>query len=75
MHKDSSHGNLSPNPGVRKAEAWFSAPTCWLTPVKELGGLAVRRAPYRQGLRRRKLCPPDKQAPIREALGHFEMLS
>ena len=53
----------------------FVPQTCWIAHVKELSGLAVRRAANRRSSRRVKPCPPDKQEPIHEALKHLGMLN
>lgn len=58
-----------------KQKYGFVPQTCWIAHVKELSGLAVHRAVNRRGSKRVKPCPPDRQAQIREALKHFEMLN
>ena len=52
----------------------FKPKTCWIAHCKELCGLPKRDAPNRQGEQRVQPCPPEKQAAIEEALGHFGML-
>lgn len=52
----------------------FVPKTCWIAHVKKLSGLDVRPAPNRRGLQREEPCPPEKRAPIHEALQHFGTL-
>ena len=48
----------------------FVPKSCWIADVKEREGLPVRRAWNRRpGEGRDNSCPPDKRAPIKEALG------
>lgn len=64
----------------KQIQAWvaqhygFTPKTCWIAHVKEMVGLAPRRAPNRKGPGRVRPCPPDKVEPIRAALKHFGML-
>lgn len=52
----------------------FTPKTCWIAHVKEMAGLAPRRAPNRIGAGRVYPCPPDKAEPVKLALRHFGML-
>ena len=52
----------------------FVPKTCWIAHCKELNGLAPRRSPNRQGLRRLVPCPPEKRAAIEDALRYFGMI-
>jgi hypothetical protein len=51
-----------------RARHGYTVKTCWIAHVKEMEGLAPRRAPNRQSSRRTNPCPPDKVDAIREAL-------
>jgi hypothetical protein len=53
-----------------KANSGFTPKTCWIAHVKEICGLAVKRAWNRSGARMVP-CPQDKVAPIKEAFRHF----
>lgn len=48
--------------------------TCWIAHVKEMTGLPVRRAWNRREDERELPCPPDKLAPIKDAMRHFKMI-
>ena len=53
----------------------FVPETCWIAHCKEIHGLPLRDAPNRQGGKRVKPCPPEKEAAIKKAFQHFGMLS
>ncbi|MDP3940013.1 MAG: hypothetical protein Q8R92_17990 [Deltaproteobacteria bacterium] len=57
-----------------KGRHGFTAETCWIAHVRELNGLATRRAWNRRGEKREKPCPPGKRAAIEEALRHFGLI-
>ena len=52
----------------------FVPKTCWIAHVKELCGLAPRRAPNRARRGREVPCPLNKRAAIVAAFRHFRML-
>ena len=53
----------------------FVPETCWIAHCKEIYGLPLRDVPNRQGEKRVKPCPPQKQAAIKKAFQHFGLLS
>jgi hypothetical protein len=57
-----------------KQQYGFIPKTCWIADAKNQAGIPMRKAPNRQGLDRVEPCPPNKIAPIREALRHFGMI-
>lgn len=57
-----------------KAKYGYVPKTCWIAHCKELSGLNPRKSPNRYGAGRVYPCPLEKQADIREAFKHFEML-
>jgi hypothetical protein len=58
-----------------KKKHGFAVETCWIAHVKEMSGLNPRIAPNRYLLKERKRpCPPDKVAVIKEAFEHFKMI-
>jgi len=57
-----------------KREFGFVPETCWIAHCKEIYGLPLRHAPNRQGSKRVKPCPSEKQPAIRKALEHFGVL-
>lgn len=58
---------------IKATEGW-TVKTCWIAHCKELNGLAVRRAPNRQGAGRMVPCPPEKRPTIEAAFRHFGMI-
>jgi len=52
----------------------FIPETCWITHVKEMFGLPLRKAPNRKGKDRMWPCPPEKVEPIQLAFRHFKMI-
>jgi site-specific DNA recombinase len=52
----------------------FVPQTCWIADVKSQSGLAMGKAPNRKGVKRARLCPPEKVESIRAALKHFGMI-
>lgn len=64
----------------KQIQAWvkqqygFVPETCWIAHVKQISGLALRKAPNRQGNERVKPCPPERVEPIRAALRNFGMI-
>lgn len=58
-----------------KSKYGYSVKTCWIAHMKEVCGIPVRMAHNRYDSdRRTHPCPSDKQAAIRDAFQHFNML-
>jgi 23S rRNA (uracil1939-C5)-methyltransferase len=53
----------------------FTPATCYITHVKEICGLPLKKAWNRQAqMDRKKPCPPNKIIPIKNAFKHFGMV-
>mgnify|MGYP001078325396 CR=1 FL=1 len=52
----------------------FTPKTCWIADVKSQCGLPMRKAPNRQGTKRKYPCPKGKVKQIKAAFRHFGMI-
>lgn len=69
------YGYLHTNPSLGQTEQYGFVPeTCWIAHVKQMSGLAMRKAPNRKSAAWVKPCPPQKVESIRAALRHFGMI-
>jgi hypothetical protein len=49
--------------------------TCWIAHCKEIYGLPLGDSHNREGAKRAKPCPAEKQPDIKKAFQHFGLLS
>jgi len=74
-----ARGTRSNRPTYTDIQGWvattygYRPETAWIAHVKALCGLTLRPAPNRRP-RRRRPCPPEKQAQIAAALRHFGLI-